>query len=36
MKRTVKHFLFETKIGDWLLASIEKCGLIIVDADQVK
>lgn len=34
-KRQLKHFLFETKIGDRLLALIEKCGLVIVDADQV-
>ena len=35
IRRIVKHFLFETKIGDWLLALIEKCGLVIEDADQV-
>ncbi len=32
----VKRFLFETRIGDWLLALIEKLGIVIVDADQVK
>jgi len=32
----VKRFLFETRIGDWLLSLIEKLGIVIVDADQVK
>jgi hypothetical protein len=32
----VKHFLFETRIGDWLCALIEKLGIVVIDADQVK